>query len=337
MNENDRSRLTVEQGWELLAQGDVEGALQVAENALDAEVETPEAHNLMGFALAGEGHLEEALSHYAAAIEADGAYFEAMLNAAELLIQVGDFPSAIELTEDAQDVAGTPDEVADAMLLRVDALLTGGRRDDAAEVVRDLPIGPFESPQLDFLIGRARFEVGDLEGAGPAIEVAAHQDRHNPDAFYYLGLIREAKGDVRGATVAFLQCRDLDLGTPRPPWSEPIPLFEKKIQAAIARLPRGVANMLEGALILVDEVPGAEAVSEGLDPRLPVLIDDLPLSDNEKLRRCFVYQRNLERLVPRPALLEQELALLLEFELQAAFGTKKRPSSKPPGSTPPES
>ena len=286
----------------------------------------------MGYLLAAEGKLDEALDHYQRAIELDEGYLEAILNAAELLLELGSFPEAYELTEDAFDLAATEDDVADALLLRVDVLLAAGRRDEAAEVVARLPTGPFEAEHLDFHVGRARFEIGDLEGAAALIEATAMErgNRAHPDVFYYLGLIREAKHDVRGATIAFLQCRDMDLGMPRPSWWEPLERFERRVGKALRSLPPPLAELAEGALVLIDEVPGAEVVSEGLDPRLPVLADDIPLrpsgdtttEEGEPLRRIFVYQRNVERMVPSPDRVDAAIRLALAEELRHAFGPK---------------
>ena len=71
--------------------------------------------------------------------------------------------------------------------------------------------------------------------------------------------------------------------------------------------------------MVVDDLPGAEVVSEGVDPRAAILLDDLSLSDGTTLRRCFVYQRNLERLMTGPEQVEEVLGHLLAQEIPAAF------------------
>ncbi|MCB9599062.1 MAG: tetratricopeptide repeat protein [Sandaracinus sp.] len=165
----------------------------------------------MGYVLAANGQLGDALEHYREAIELDGSFFEAMLNASEAFLQLGQLQEALAMASDAQDVAHTDDEKADAMLLQIDALLAAGRREEAEALVPDLPRGPFENPHLEFLVGRALYETGDLEGASMRIEQAAGIGSTDPEVYYYLGLVRENRGDVRGATAAFLQSRDLEL------------------------------------------------------------------------------------------------------------------------------
>lgn len=326
----DQLSAHIDRAWDLVAEGDLEAALRSAYKSLEIDDSSPEAHNLVGYLLAAEGRLEDALHHYQSAIELDEGFLEAILNAAELLLELGQHAEAYELTEDALDLSGSDDDVADALLLRVDVLLAAGRRDEAAEVVQSLPSGPFEAEHLDFHVGRARFEIGDLEGAAALIESTAMERgaRAHPDVFYYLGLIHEAKQDVKSATLAFLQCRDLDLATPRPTWWEPIERFERRVQKALKELPPPLATVAEGALVLIDEVPGAEVVSEGLDPRMPVLADDITLrspradakTEGETLRRIFVYQRNIERMVPSLERIDDAIRLALAEELKHSFG-----------------
>ena len=49
-------------------------------------------------------------------------------------------------------------------MLKVDALIHQGDRNAALELLRSLPEGPYGSPQVDFLVGRARLELGKFVG-----------------------------------------------------------------------------------------------------------------------------------------------------------------------------
>ena len=62
-------------------------------------------------------------------------------------------------------LAETDDEVVDALLLMFDALLGKGEVNAATELSHRFPEGPFDNPQHTFLVGRALYEVGNLEGA----------------------------------------------------------------------------------------------------------------------------------------------------------------------------
>src|SRR5215469_2544657 len=104
----------LDRGWDLAQKGDGPGAIACARRALELDPQSPEVHNLMGYASALEGEAEEALEHYRQAIALDETYFEAMLNAAEVMIApLGDFDGAAAQIEEALDYAETDEELAD--------------------------------------------------------------------------------------------------------------------------------------------------------------------------------------------------------------------------------
>ena len=82
------------------------GASACAQRALEIDPQSPEVHNLMGYAAALEGDADEALDHYRQAIALDDTFLEAMLNAAEVYIHpLGDFDEAIAMCDQALDLA----------------------------------------------------------------------------------------------------------------------------------------------------------------------------------------------------------------------------------------
>jgi Flp pilus assembly protein TadD len=317
----DQFAAHLDRGWDLVSRGDLAGALLSAEKTVELDAQSPEAHNLMGYVLAAEGRSEEAVDHYRQAIDLDDTFVEAMLNAAEVLIHpLHDHEGALALIEDALELSEGDDEVADAMLLKFDAFLHAGDRDGAKRVIAALPDGPFENPNLDFLIGRARFETGDAEGAEPRIRAAIEREAEHAEARYYLGLVLEAKGDLRGATVAFLQTRDLDLAQGDAPWALPVEQFERRVQQALAALDEALRNVVDGALVVVSDLPGVEVLADGVDPRLGVLLDGLSTEKQApRAERVFVYQRNIERAAGGVSELDEELQHSLEAEIFAAF------------------
>ena len=303
-------------GWERVAEGDLEGALAAALACLEV-AEVPEAHNLLGYVRAAQGDVEAALRHYKKAIALDEFFTEALLNAAELLMHpLHQIDEACRLIDLAIEHAESPDAAADAVLLKVEALLQGGDHERAIKALKKLPEGPFENPELEFLIGRAYFEVGDLDAAGARIQAAARDNQVNPEVFYYLGLWLDAKEDRAGATVAFLQSRDLDGSSPPPPWSTTRPIFERRLRGAMKKLTPRVSAALEGALVVVANLPGREVIAEGVDPRLCALADDV---FEGKVGRLFVYQRNCERMGSSAESIEDTCAEAIEREVNAAL------------------
>src|SRR5260370_15820870 len=219
----DQLTAHLERGWDLAQKGDSAGAIACAKRALEIDPQSPEVHNLMGFAAALEGDAEEALEHYRQAIALDETDFEAMLNASEVMIApLADYDGAIAQIEEALDYAETDEEIADCILLKVDAFTAKNDYEEAKRAMKMLPEGPFDSPSYLFLIGRAWYELGQLDKAAPLIEQAAKADPTSADAQYYLVLVRDEQGDSRAAVEALLRSRALAL-TPAPPSWAPTP------------------------------------------------------------------------------------------------------------------
>jgi tetratricopeptide (TPR) repeat protein len=311
----------LDRGWDLVSRGDLSSAQVCAEKSLELDEDSPEALNLLGYIYAARGEPELALDTYRRAIDADEGFLEAMLNAAEVLIEgLGDYEEAIQVLDDALAVAETDDEVADASLLKIDALLRDGKAELANTLAKELPLGPFDSPQVAHSVGRAKLDAGDLEGAAPLIEEAVARDRTNPDACYSLGIVLDAKGRLREATAAFLESREIERRQPPPPWSSPVASFERRVKTAIRALPSQLSDALDGAIVVVDEMPGAEVVAEGVDPRIPLLVSDVEREEGEaRVGFLFIYQRNIERIVRDEKALDDDLPRLLEEELMRSL------------------
>jgi tetratricopeptide (TPR) repeat protein len=321
----DQLSAHLDRGWDLAQKGDAPGASACAKRALELDPQSPEVHNLLGYTAALAGDSEEALEHYRQAIALDETYLEAMLNAAEVLMHpLGEWDEAIELCDDALEYAETKEEIADCLLLRVDALLGKGDMEEAKRNMARLPEPPFENPSYVFLIGRAYYELGESEKALPFIEEAVRQDPSHADASYYLGLLRDDAGDVRGAIEAFLRARALDMTKPPPAWGPSPEAFAQLVRRVIQSLDALLARWVRDADVYIVDVPGAELIVDGVDPRAMVIVDARPPEangegDDRSQVRLFVYQRNVERGAGSIAALEAELAGALEREITAVF------------------
>lgn len=312
----DQFSAHIDRGWDLVQKGDSRAAEQSARRALEIDSQSPEAYNLLGYIAALEGEYEEALENYRQAIALDDTFLEAMLNAAELCIHpLGELEQALTLCEDAIELAENDEELVDALLLQFDALLGLGREEEARLVCGRFPTTSFDNPSHTFLVGRAHFEMGDLERAEQLLRDAARRDPENADAQYYLGLIHDERGDVRGAVQAFLKSRELDLLVPAPSWSLTRDAFKMSAHRALERLTPRLRAFIRNDETYVADVPGAEAVVDGVDPRTLVLVDALDGSTG----RLFVYQRNVERLTGSLDRIEEEIRAALEREIAAAM------------------
>jgi tetratricopeptide (TPR) repeat protein len=339
----DQLSAHLDRGWDLAQKGDGSGALACARRALELDPKSPEVHNLLGFAAALEGDTDEALEHYKQAIALDETYLEAMLNAAEVLVSpLGEWDEALELCNDALDYAETDEEIADCVLLKVDALMGKGDPEGAKKALGMMPSGPFENGNHEFLIGRAHYELGDLEKAAPIIESAAQKDGQHADARYYLGLVRDEKGDAHGATEAFLHARALDALRPPPSWSPSPEAFGQLVRQVVEKLDALLARYVKEAEVFCFDVVGAELVVDGVDPRALVIVDAPPVrasadgqdaaqAEAPPKARIFVYQRSVERAAGSLEALEQELTRALEHEIATLFVEAGESAGKPKG------
>lgn len=326
----DRLSAHIDRGWDLAQHGDAQGAIACGRKALELDPGSPEVHNLLGYATALAGEADEAIEHYRQAIALDEGYFEAMLNAVEVLMSpLGDWDEALRLCADAHALAETNEEVADCVLLEVDALMGKGEVENAAEAMKQLP-QDVTNPAYLFLIGRAYYELGDMGKATPLIEEAARRDPHHPDAHYYLGLLRDEHGDAHGATESFLRARALDGARSAAPWSPSPETFGQLVAAAIAKLDPVLGRYVRDIEVYVIDVPGAEIVVDGVDPRALMLLEPASGSQEapERLTRLYVYQRNVERAAGALAAVEHELLSALEREVTAVF--LDDPDKRPP-------
>lgn len=320
----DQFSAHLDRGWELISRNDPRGAEASARRALELDPQSPEAYNLLGYCAALEGNAEEAVEAYRQAIALDDTYFEAMLSAAEMYIHpLRDFAEALQMCDQALELAETDEELVDVLLLKFDALLNLGdeRLDEARALLDRMPAPPYDNPMHTFLVGRAHFEIGDAVKAAPLIEEAAVKDPNHAEAWYYLGLIRAEQNDEVSAQDALLRARDLDLQQPAPPWSPTRDVFADICRQAIGRLDSVLGSYLRHAQVFVSDVPGLELVVDGIDPRVPLLFDGINPPDRPHIpcTRVFFYQRNLERFAGSIDALEEEVRSALEREITVAF------------------
>jgi len=320
----DQLSAHLDRGWDLIERGDLAGAVLSAEQGVELDPQSPEAHNLLGYVRATEGQAREALEQYQQALALDENFVEAMLNAAEVLIHpLHDFEGAVRMAEDVLDLAQSSDEVADALLLQFDARMHEGDETAARNVVKRMPKGPFDASRLDFMVARAHFEIGMFDDARAQLETALAKDATNADGHYYMGLIHEAAGQHGEAVTRFLNAREIDLHTVEVPWSATAEEFEAMVRAAVEALPEALQSLIQSTMVLVGDMPGMELVADGVDPRAGLVLDGLS-ADGEAPRvgRVFIYKRNLERLGNRAEDLQTELSTLLSEELKATFPTQ---------------
>jgi len=312
----DRFSAHLDRSWDLISRGETTQALVAARQALDIDAESPEVHNLLGYIHALQGDYEEALECYRQAIELDEWYLEPLLNAAELLAHPDADPSeAIELCRQAAELELSPEELADTLLIEVDALINVGRtaeaRDRLAAIEEpdDLPIA------YQVAIGRALLDLGDLVTARPFVERAIDLDPDLPDAWYASGILARDEGRRVDAVVAFLETRKRDLALPRLPWSRGAAEVEELARTVVGSLDPAAAAQLADVRIRVVDYPSEEQIRREVDPRQVVLLEGVDPARGV-FEELWIFTLNLER-ISGPGVPEDELRIYLIAELGA--------------------
>ncbi len=87
-----------------------------------------------------------------------------------------------------------------------------------------------------------------------------------------------------------------------------------------------LARYVREAEVYIVDLPGAELVVDGVDPRAMLVLDTPPVEDGAPARvRVFVYQRNIERAAGSVEALDGEIAAALEREVTAVFLEGQKP------------
>ena len=90
-----------------------------------------------------------------------------------------------------------------------------------------------------------------------------------------------------------------------------------------------LARYVREAEVYVVDLPGAELVVDGVDPRALLVLDTPLVEDGAPPRvRVFVYQRNVERAAGSLEVMETELQAALEREVTAVFLEGQKPEQE---------
>lgn len=318
----------LDRGWDLLKKNDHRGAEHSARKALQLDKDSPEAYTLLGAIAVAEGEEAEALEHYRKAIAIDPEFVSPMLYAAELLLAPdGDPDEALQLVEDALDLAEDEDEYLDALLLKAEALISLGDRDDEArEALSELPPVQFPDPTYDLRAGRCFLDLEQFDRAEHHFRRVIEAEPDFADAYHGLGVVYERKGEHRAMVTNWLKVRELDLEGEAPPWGISHDEFEKIAEEALEEIPARIRKLLENVPILASDYPSVEIVAEGSDPRMMGFFSGLPYPEKSNVGQAphldcvFLYQRNIERMSRNRDEVHREIRITLLHETGHFFG-----------------
>ncbi len=327
MSRADRLQSLVERGFSSLDDGDLPAAARALEQAKKISRDDAGVMLLDAALLDLGGDPEDALAIYAKLAEAHPEDPVPHLHAAATsLYSMDDAEAALKSAELALERVEEEDELLEGIQLKVRALGVLGRTDEAREAMRELDTSAIDDPQTIDEIADAAMEADDPSTAITWWQKLVDDDEWGADAWYGIGLAREAQGDGAARAQAWLETRRRDAAAPAPEWHLSHEEFEKIASEALAELPDEAQAKLANVPILVDDLPSEDMIKDGVDPRVLGLFTGTPLPEESSvggapsLTDIHLFQTNLEQSAGDPDELREQIRITVLHETAHFFG-----------------
>jgi len=319
----------IDRGWNHLEAGNHAAARRVAEAELRDDPESPDALMLLAACHRGQGEFERALALLARAADAAPEWSEPAHWTAEILAQELERPAeALSHAACALDRAEEEDEFLDAILLKAGIEIQLGKTKAAQATLAELPPAeevdlPADVAQdLAYLFLEAKL-VGEAERRFLAL---TERDNGDSEAWYGLGLCAEERDDEAAKRSAWRRVLDCDRKAPlqNPHMSEA--QMAEVAEQALKELPEVARRLIANVPILIVDLPDADEVERGLDPRLLGLFagsaygDVSSVGGAPQLTQILLFRKNLERMAIDPEDLREQIRITLLHETGHFFG-----------------
>jgi predicted Zn-dependent protease with MMP-like domain/Flp pilus assembly protein TadD len=310
--------------------GDYEGALELAERALKRHPSQAALLHARGLALWGLGRAQSAAEAVRRATELDPTAADAHLDLAALLIDaLGQPQEGLERLKAARRTLGEPQHRAAMHALRGHAFQA---LEDYASAVDELARARRLAPddlEVALDLAEARIDIFDLDGARRELDAAAQLDPDHARPHFLRAVLLDRDGDLEAAGREFAIAARLDPGEYFVPERLSEEEFDRRVEAAIARIPPRFREQLANVEIAVEPFP-ADALlrDQGLSPLILGLFVGTPLTDRtfahtELPPRILVFQRNLENICRSKGELLREIGITVRHEIGHLLGMEE--------------
>ena len=195
----------------------------------------------------------------------------------------------------------------------------GARFSQALEELRALP-EPVDAGWLR-LGARLAYRAGDMPAAAELAEQALATSE-DAATWNLLGRIRVWLDDAE-STAAFARAAALRPQTYGLPHRVSRDRFAGLAEEALAGIPEPFQAQMSNTMIVVDDLPGIDAVREGEDPDLLGLYEGATALEHGLPERIVLYQRNHENVVSDDRELAEEVRETMRHEVGHHFGMEE--------------
>ena len=325
MARQDRLEAELDSGFTALESGDIDAAEAALERAKKLDREHPDVVAL-GAALAdARGDAEDSLLLYRqlAELRPDDPMPRICVARIELH-DLGDPDAALDTLDGAFDFIDEEADLIEAIVVRTEALIATDDLENARASLAELATSVIDDGDLALDLAELALAAEDLSAAARWIEIARAQPALQADALHLLGRVHEARGDRDKMIQVWQEVRELDAKAPDGAVTISEDELEKLALAALAELPAQVREKLERVPILIDDLPNADLVADGLDPRLLGVFQGTPMPDDGALAptvtNIMLFKKNLERASRDLDHLAEEVRITVLHETAHYFG-----------------
>lgn len=247
--------------------------------------------------------------------------------AEEALYSQEDPAECIDLCNAGLDKVEDEELFVQLIVLKAEAQLTAELDGMAVSTLQELDSCSIDEPLLLCDVADMWFHVGDEQRAGELYTEALELDDELADAHYGLGLVLDTIGDRDGMVAQWKRVRELDAAAPHAEVHVSGDELQRIAEEALAELPPQVIELLRNVPILIEDLPSAELVAEGADPRMLGLFDGHSMLEQDTtggqppaLTTIHIYQRNIERGADDEHDLAEEIRITVLHETAHYFG-----------------
>jgi predicted Zn-dependent protease with MMP-like domain/Flp pilus assembly protein TadD len=325
MSRTDRLQADIERGFLALEEGRLDDAAASAERCQRIDRKNADVVTLAAAVADARGDVDEALAQYQnlAELRPDDAMPRICIARLELH-DLQDPDAALATLAEAMEFIDEEADLVEAIFIRTEALIMNDALPAAREALAELASSVIDDPEQALDLAELALAAEDFAAATRWVEIARKDADLEADATHLLGRIHELANDRPAMIAAWQRVRELDAAAPAPSLAISDDELEAIAVETLAELPDNVREHLAKVPILIDTLPSAELVADGLDPRLLGLFQGTPMPEDGSgapaVTNILLFKTNLERASADAEQLADEIRITVLHETAHYFG-----------------